>query len=95
MVGAVSGKKDCEWPGCDKRISVEHWGCAEHWRILPLDLQRSIARDEPMARHRAQQWILATFGELEDEHDPAMWDRTVRMVRDRDAARAERRKAAT
>ena len=32
----------CHWPGCSRQVPPALWGCAAHWRKLPLDIRMNI-----------------------------------------------------
>lgn len=84
----------CKWPGCK---SAEHrpW-CDEHFRALPGHIRTMIANRWSEADREALAWIRVTFDADggRGKWDPGKWERLVRSVRDRDAARARRRDAA-
>lgn len=85
---SVSG---CRWPGCEEH--GRRW-CEQHYRMLPHHLRVRIAQGDD-AEHvdmEAQAWIRVTFDAGSRERwDPGKWERLVRFVRERDAARARRR----
>jgi hypothetical protein len=70
-----SGGHGCHWPGCDRKVSPAFWGCIQHWRRLPLDIQRAIwrsfqpgqeksktpSREYVEAARAAQDWIAANY----------------------------------
>lgn len=81
----------CPWLGCGKH-GPKLW-CDEHYRMLPHHLRVRIAQGEDVT-HEAVAWIRATFdGGPRERWDPGKWERLVRMVREKDAARARRRAA--
>lgn len=104
----MTAKHDCLIDGCTNRVVVEWAVCPAHWKVLPHNLRYELARayspsmvdDGPSAGlatalARINAWIRETFG-ADDRHVfcPEDWERLKRMVRERDAARAERRAAA-
>ncbi len=59
---------DCRWPGCERRVPRDLWGCRVHWFCLPGNLRRQIwtayrlSPDEVTPQYleteaRVQQWI--------------------------------------
>lgn len=32
----------CHWPGCEREVPPNMWGCAPHWYKLPKDLRDRI-----------------------------------------------------
>lgn len=97
----------CHWPGCSKQVPPAMWGCKDHWFMLPADLRQRIwatyrpgqeVNGDPSdaylnAADAVQQWITSTYGGEVHEKRRANWPTLVRMVRDRDEARARRRAA--
>lgn len=63
----------CHWPGCQRQVPPAKWGCLQHWRRLPLRIQRRIwdsyrigqeadgrpSREYIEAAKEAQDWIRA------------------------------------
>lgn len=61
----------CHWPGCDKEVPPNLWGCGPHWFSLPKRLRDKIwlhyrrgqeVRKDPSpeyiaAAHEVQAWI--------------------------------------
>jgi hypothetical protein len=87
--------KECSWPGCARKVDDWRWGCGEHYRLLPADIQLAIRGGALNAQQLAEQWIRETFGgEIRERWDPGKWERLVRMIRDKDAIRRARRAAA-
>lgn len=85
--------KDCEFPGCKKKVEDWRWGCSTHWHMLPPNLREKIVAKEPGVAYEVQAWVRSTFGaQNRQEYNPGKWETLVRMVRERDAARARRRK---
>jgi len=33
---------ECHWPGCTIDVPAKHWGCNEHWALLPNRLKVTI-----------------------------------------------------
>jgi len=95
----------CHWPRCKREVPPKLWGCREHWAALPAHLRSKIwaayvegqeITKTPSLEYLAvaeevQAWIMKEFGADVDRHDPGRWERLVRMVRQRDAARQTRR----
>lgn len=98
---------ECMWSGCSKRVAADLAMCGEHWAILPPHIRAGIWRsyipgqtaatalpDYHRAIARAHAWIVERFGSNgghEPRYSPALWERLVESVRERDAARAARR----
>ena len=79
------------WPGCAKKVDDWRWGCGEHWHILPAGIRERIESKVTGAELDAETWIRGTFGaDIKERWDRGKWERLVRWVRDRDAARALR-----
>lgn len=34
----------CAWPGCERVVGDDLWGCKQHWHALPNDLRAWIGR---------------------------------------------------
>jgi hypothetical protein len=34
----------CPWPGCERRVGFELWGCAPHWYRIPKPLRDELWR---------------------------------------------------
>ncbi len=32
----------CHWPGCDKEINPQYWGCVPHLLLLPSHIKQSL-----------------------------------------------------
>lgn len=32
----------CHWPSCDKEVPPKHWGCIDHWFMLPQGIRNEI-----------------------------------------------------
>lgn len=32
----------CRWPGCNRQVLTDLWGCPEHWFKLPAHIRRQI-----------------------------------------------------
>lgn len=61
----------CAWPGCERIVGDDLWGCKQHWYALPNDLRAWVGRAHRVGietdRHptasylaacsRAQAWI--------------------------------------
>ena len=93
----------CAWPGCTTPAAA--W-CKPHYDQLPANIQTALVRsfvkgaaEQSTGYRRAEdealRWIQVTFdgGPVRERYEPAVWERLVRHVRDRDAARARRRGA--
>lgn len=37
-------RHDCRWPGCERQVGPDKWGCPEHWYKLPPGLRNRISR---------------------------------------------------
>lgn len=37
---------NCPWPNCSRRISDQHWGCIEHWNLVPQLLRTALRKAE-------------------------------------------------
>ena len=60
----------CHWPGCDKAVPPNMWGCSPHWFTLPRAL-----RDRIWRHYRPGQEITKTpsAGYLEAARDVQAW----------------------
>jgi hypothetical protein len=37
-------KHTCHWPGCNKEVAPNLWGCSKHWYTLPINVRGKIWR---------------------------------------------------
>lgn len=36
----------CQWPNCPRRIDDRHWGCIEHWNLVPQLMRTGLRKAE-------------------------------------------------
>lgn len=94
----------CFMPSCE-RVASSTWPlCGSCTRVLPIKYKDRIARayapgmtwESASGGMRkeiaaAYSWVLEAFGNPAEKHDPKRWERLVRWVREKDAARAAAR----
>ncbi len=89
----------CVWPECHDDVPPGRYACGPHWKALPGHLKARLWQLEHVqsttelgvVTHEVHAWVRAEFQGIAERHDPGRWERLVRGVRERDAARKARR----